>query len=166
MGLAEIQLLKEKAKLPKPKKVYKIAKKSAKRIAQEKEWAANSSEDALDKWFEERRQQMTGKCVLCSGKTEKYNDATYRNSIHHLFDKRKYMFPSVKTHPDNWLELCYYGNSCHANIHNGKITWELLADSKEWNIIVEKFKKIYPFIAEKERYRLPDVLLQYIKNDK
>jgi hypothetical protein len=70
--------------------------------------------------------------------------------------KRKAMFPSVACHPDNFLEVCFWGNSCHQNIHNGTITWELLADSAEWKIIVDKFKKIFPFIAESERKNIPE----------
>lgn len=145
------------------KKSYSIPKKSVKRMAKEKEQYSNGSDNALDLWFEARRKEMTGKCVLCGGKTQKKDDATYRHSIHHLFDKRPAMFPSVACHEDNWLELCYYGNSCHTNIHNRKITWELLRDSAEWEIIVRKFKNIYPYIAENERKNIPEILLKELE---
>ena len=139
-----------------------IPKKSQKKIREETEIKAYREKGLtpLDKWFEERRKEMTGKCVLCGGKTEKHNDATYKRSIHHLFDKRKNMFPSVALHPDNFLEVCFYGNSCHTNIHNGTITWELLKDSAEWSIIKEKFTRIYPYIAVEERKNIPAVLLK------
>lgn len=148
----------------KEKKTYSIPKKSAKREAKEKEQRAAGGDNALDLWFEARRKEMKGVCCLCGGKSEKHNDATYRRSIHHLFDKKPSLYPSVATNPDNWLEVCHFGNSCHDNIHNRTITWELLHDSSEWSIIVSKFKKIYPFIAEGERKNIHPLLLKELNN--
>jgi hypothetical protein len=144
-------------------KKYSIKKVSDKRAAKIKEQKENGSDNALDIWFEERRKEMTGRCVLCNGTTLKKDDENYRKSIHHLFDKRPTMFPSVSTHPDNWLELCFYGNSCHTNVHNKTITWELLMDSAEAKLIIDKFKKIYPAIAENERKNIPEILLNELK---
>jgi hypothetical protein len=121
---------------------------------------AEKNNAGLDLWFAQRRKEMTGKCLFCNGKTEKYNDSTFKRSIAHLLAKRGNMFPSVAQNPDNWLELCFYGNSCHTNLDNGMITWEFLRDSKEWDVIVTKFKKIYPFIALNERGRIPEILLK------
>lgn len=150
-----------KARDPKIKVPYRgIPKKSAKKLAQEKLEAVNKGDTPLDNWFEARREEMTGRCVLCGGKSEKNNDITYRNSIHHLLDKRPTMFPSIALNEDNWLEVCFYGNSCHTNIHNSIITWELLHDSLEWKIIVDKFKKIYLYIAETEKKNIPELLLK------
>lgn len=151
MGLEEIRKLKLEAGIPKPKKVYYFPKKSAKKIISEKIAREAGTDEGMDRWFEDRRKEMTGKCCLCGGVSEKKNDETYRRSIHHLFEKRKSMFPSVKTHPDNFLEVCFYGNSCHQNIHNGTITFELLRDSKEWEMIKEKLLNVIPFIPPEER---------------
>lgn len=118
-----------------------------------------SGDSALDLWFEARRKEMSGLCELCGGKTCRDDDDLYRRSIHHILDKRPAMFPSVALHEDNWMEVCFWGNSCHTNIHNGTITWELLHDSLEWKVIVDKFKKIYPFIKEEEKKNLPTLLL-------
>jgi hypothetical protein len=136
---------------------------SKKKAAQYKTQKESKTDNALDKWFEERRVEMTGKCCLCGGKTLKDNDEEYRRSIHHLFDKRPTMFPSVSTHPDNWLEVCFYGNSCHTNLHNKTITWELLLDSAEGKLIIGKFKKILPYIAENERRNIPEILLKQLQ---
>lgn len=146
------------------KKSYSIPKKSEKRIAKEKEQRESGGDNALDLWFDARRKEMKGVCVLCGGKSEKHNDATYRRSIHHLFDKKPSLYPSVATNPDNWLEVCHFGNSCHDNIHNRTITWELLHDSAEWSIIVSKFKKIFPFMAEGERKNIHPLLLKELDN--
>jgi hypothetical protein len=146
------------------KKNYSIPKKSAKRIEKEKEQKKAQGKDGspLDQWFAARRLEMTGRCCLCNGKSEKHNDATFKRSIHHLFEKRKTMFPSVALNEDNWLELCAFGNSCHQNIHNGTITWELLHDSAEWEIILAKVKKVFPFIHENEKKNIPEILLKSI----
>lgn len=120
-----------------------------------------------ENWFTERRKQMTGKCLFCGGKTEAENDKTFRSSLAHLFPKKDGIggVPSVKYHPDNWLELCYRGNSCHDNLDRSMITWEMLMDSAEWDVIKDKFKKIYPFIAPHEKRFVPEILLQIIQND-
>lgn len=149
------------------KKKYKLNKVSpktaAKKAEQDKANSKEGKDNELDLWFDARRKEMTGKCVFCGGKTEKNNDVTYRNSVAHLLPKRQNMFPSVKTHPDNWLELCFYGNSCHTNFDNSIITWELLADSNEWALIVDKFKKVYPSIAQEEHKNIPELLLKELK---
>lgn len=142
-----------------PKERKPLKKVSDKKKAEQAE-AGKNGDTKLDEWFEARRKEMTGRCCLCNGKSEKHNNETYRRSIHHLFDKRKTMFPSVSCHPDNWLELCHFGNSCHDNIHNQTITMELLADSAEWKIIVDKFKKVYPFMAESEHKNIHPLLLK------
>lgn len=151
-----------------PKEAIAKKKKPLKRVSDKKKAAdaeerAKGSDSELDRWFEDRRREMTGRCVLCNGGSEKGNDETYRRSIHHLLDKKPSLFPSVSCHPDNWLELCFYGNSCHTNIHNRTITVELLADSAEWKLIADKFKKIYPFIAEGERKNIHPLLLKEIQ---
>ncbi len=143
------------------KKTYQIPKVSEKRKKKLAEQGVKG-DSALDVWFEERRREMTGKCFLCGGKTEKHNDETYRRSLHHLFDKRPAMFPSVATNVHNCLELCFYGNSCHTNIHNGTITWQLLMDSKEGDMILEKVKKIYPHISQSEMKNFPEILNKYL----
>jgi hypothetical protein len=149
-----------------PKTTGAKPKKPLKKMSDKKkaEMKADKGDDALDKWFEERRKEMKGRCILCGGKSEKLNDDHYRKSIHHLFDKRSTMFPSVALHQDNWLEVCFWGNSCHTNIHNGTITWELLMDSAEGKIIVDKLKKIYPHIAENEKKNIPQILLTALDN--
>lgn len=149
--------------LPTRKEKKPIPKQSKKKKGEIQEAKSAGTDDKLDQWFEARRKEMTGRCVLCNGKSEKYNDETYRRSIHHILDKRPTMFPSVALHENNFLEVCFWGNSCHTNIHNGTITMELLADSHEWKIIVDKFKKIYPFIAEGEKKNIHPLLLKQIQ---
>jgi len=74
-----------------------------------------------------------------------------RASVAHLFPKRpidKGGFPSVGTHEDNWIELCW---SCHTSFDKGKPSWLMLKDSKEWDVISEKLLNVMPMIAMEER---------------
>ena len=132
-----------------PKKKYVIPKKSVKKIAEEKALKESGSDNEMDLFFEAMRKKMKGVCLFCGGKTEKENDETYRRSIAHLMQKS--VFKSVATNENNWVELCFYGNSCHTNFDSGKITWEFLFDSKEGEILKEKLLLVLPAVAPIER---------------
>lgn len=132
-----------------PKKNYVIPKKSAKKIAEEKQLKELGSDSEMDLFFESMRKKMKGHCLFCGGKSEKENDETYRRSIAHLMPKA--IFKSISANENNWVELCFYGNSCHTNFDNGKITWEFLFDSKEGEILKEKLLLVLPAVAPLER---------------
>jgi hypothetical protein len=66
----------------------------------------------------------------------------------------------VATHPDNFLELCFYGNSCHTNFDNKMLD---LIEMNCFDTIIEKFTKIYPAIAQEEKRRIPSILIEYLK---
>lgn len=158
---------------PKPKKA--IPKVSSKRAAQIKEEKERGSDNEMDLFFQEMLKRCTGKCLFCNAKTtaidnnffrddnpkwsQEANDRKYeqtlqtmkRASIAHLMPKRpidKGGFPSVGTHEDNWIELCW---GCHTSFDSGKISWLILRDSKEWEIIREKLLNVLPMVAEAER---------------
>ena len=114
----------------------------------------------LERWFKERHKEMTGRCQNCMGKTE-MDGRHYKCSIAHILPKA--YFPSVATHPLNWLELCFYGKSCHTNMDNKMLD---LTEMSCWDDIVTKFCAIYPSIAPKERRRIPEILLQYVEVEK
>lgn len=114
----------------------------------------------LDRWFKDRQKEMTGRCLHCNGKTEAYTKL-FKCSIAHILPKA--YFKSVATHPDNWIELCFYGKSCHTNLDNHIID---LMELNCFDTIIQKFVRIYPFIAPDEKRRIPDVLLQYIEVEK
>ena len=141
-----------KLEFKKPKKpIAKIGKKKMEEDAAAKLLGSDSE---MDIFFAAMRKRMVGKCLFCSGKTEKDNDEMYRASIAHLFPKRPINqggFPSIGTNENNWIELCHYNNSCHQNFDSGKITWEFIKDSKEWEIIKEKLYLLLPMIAETEK---------------
>lgn len=154
-----IRRLKENARKPVAKLPYRIPKISAKKQAkmiEEKEGVAE-----LWSWFEDRRREMKGVCLHCQGVTQKKDDKTFHYSIAHILPKN--LFESVKMHPLNWIELCYYGESCHTNVDNHIID---LTDLHCWDTVVERFVSMYPDIAKEERKYIPDALLQYIKNER
>jgi hypothetical protein len=158
MGSDNIRRLKLEAILPKPKKTYSIPKKSKKRIKMEMDAVVN--DESLDKWFEKRRKELVGRCKHCGKKSCKDNDEYFKFSIAHILPKS--IFESVATHPKNFIELCFWENSCHTNFDNGIIG---LTDLNCFDEVVEKFQEMYPFITKEERRRIPPVLMNYIEVD-
>lgn len=149
---------------------YKI-KSSLKSAAKMKERQENLDEpirqiiipkgDAeLNRWFADRRLEMTGFCKNCGGRSCRDDDKYFKFSIAHILPKA--YFPSVRTHTDNWLELCFWGKSCHTNMDNKTLD---LIEMNCWDEIVIKVQKMYPDIDLEERRRIPDVLRNYIEID-
>lgn len=146
--------------LPTKKEKKPLRKKSLKLIEKEKNEKEERGDSGLDKWFEERRKEMTGVCAECGGKTGKDDDKFYRHSIAHILPKRNSMFPSVATVVYNWVELCFWGNSCHSKYDS---SWEQAATMRIWPFVVHNVNMLYPKLTKEEKARIPDVLLQEIK---
>lgn len=113
----------------------------------------------LQRWFEDRHKEMSGTCSHCGCKTQK-GEANYKNSIAHILPKA--YFKSVATHEYNFIELCFYGKSCHTNMDNKMLD---LTEMNCWDEIVTKFCIMYPSISKEERRRIPSVLMQYIDTE-
>ena len=126
--------------------------------AQDKQIAKDYTE--LDIWFKECRKEMTGRCKHCGGHSCKHDDKYFKHSIAHILPKA--YFPSVATHHDNWIELCFWNKSCHTQMDNKMLD---LIDMNCFDEIITKFCKIYPSIAKEERRRIPSILLQYIETE-
>lgn len=144
MGLLEIQKLKENSKLPKEKKRYTIPKKSAKRIAQEKELSVT---DEKENWFLEQRKRMTGFCQCgCGEPSQKKDDLYFRHCICHIFPKK--IFKSVMFHDLNWVERKFWGG-CHGVMDDTSLDrWPGMED---WDKIKEKFFVLEPLLTDKEK---------------
>jgi len=120
-----------------------------------------SGVDELQGWFEDRKRELKGVCQNCGGKTIKdENDKYWKSYIAHLLPKAHVM--SVATHPDNWLELCHFGNNCHGMMDKHQID---LIDMNCFDTIIQKFAKIYPHIAPSEKRRIPPILIEYLKTE-
>lgn len=109
----------------------------------------------LNKWFKERRNEMTGICAHCGGNTEMTNDGTFKFSIAHILPKA--YFPSVATHPLNFIELCFWVNSCHTNYDNKSLD---IKDLNCFDDVVKKFRIMYPSIPDDERKRISEILIK------
>jgi hypothetical protein len=169
MGAEEIRNLKAKALLPKEKKIYRINKVSTKTL----ERKAKESEDIeagklltsggadLKRWFEDRRKELTGVCAHCGGRSCKDSDQYWEFSIAHILPKN--IFKSVATHPLNYIELCFFNNSCHTNFDNKTLD---IIDLNCFSIVIDRFVVMFPVIDTKERRYIPDVLLQYVEVEK
>jgi hypothetical protein len=151
--------LEEKTTKAKPKKALKkVSDKKRKEDAEAKE-ARGGEDTELQKWYKARQKQLCGKCLRCG---TKYNHTNLKYAIcatAHVLAKRPEMFPSVGLHPENFIELgaqC----GCH-NWYDNMASWEQIAISNIWPVVLEKFRLIEPHI--KERSLIPEVFLQEIK---
>lgn len=155
MGIEEIRKLKEQAKLPKEPKKRKPIPKNGKNKKPPKGTAD------LNRWFDDRRLEMAGRCMHCGGPTSRKSDVYYKFCIAHILPKA--LFKSVETHPLNWIELCHFSgngaNSCHTNMDHHMLD---IIELNCFNTVIERFVAMYPSIAAKERKYIPDALLQYI----
>lgn len=115
----------------------------------------------MKRWFDERRKEMTGHCWHCGGRSLKDNDQMFHYSIAHLLPKA--YFKSVAKHPLNWIELCFYGKSCHTNFDNKMLD---IIELNCFDEVIKRFVSMYPDIAPEERRRIPTILLQYLETEK
>jgi hypothetical protein len=167
MGLEEIRRLKAQAGLPKIKKKQPIAKKSAKKIAQEKEQAQldKINGDTKELWYDERMNENLPVCMNCGMEAnwllEPEYEKIWRACQAHILPKRQTQFPSVAQHPLNHLVLfpVWGGHlcGCHDEFDSG---WFNATTMKVWEIAVHRFREFESAIAPKERYRIPEQFFQ------
>lgn len=113
---------------------------------------------AINNAFFEHAKTMTGVCSSCGGKTCKGDKKYQKYSQAHILAKS--LYPSVADNLLNFVELCHFGNSCHANMDNNGYEYVAAKMPKLWAIIIERVNKMYPLIKEKNK--LPDVIIQEI----
>lgn len=147
--------------LPTRKEKKPIPKQSSKKKAELSEARKQRGEEDTDlqKWYKARQKQLMGTCLRCG---TKYNHTNLKYAIcatAHVLAKRPEMFPSVALHSENFIELgakC----GCH-NWYDNMASWEEIALSNIWPVVLEKFRLMEPHI--KERSLIPEVFLQEIK---
>lgn len=155
-----IRILKENAGKPKKPKTYVIPKKSAKKIAQEKrekESRIPDEDTELQKWYAKIMQEEEGKCWETGQKINKQDKLGWHGSIAHVLDKANY--PSVKTHPLNYMILSMWGGT-HGQYDS---SWENASKMKVWSYAIKVINLLYPLLKQEEKRRLPDVIIQEIK---
>jgi hypothetical protein len=108
--------------------------------------------EGLGQWFRDRREEMTGACMETGVKTAKFNDAFFVFSIAHILPKEH--FPSIATHPLNWMELSIESHTKYDR------NWMTATKMKCFAIAKERFKQFEHLIAQEERKRIPPQFLQ------
>jgi len=136
-----------KEAVAKPKKG--INKFSKKRMEENKVKKESGGDNEMDLFFKSLRKGMKNKCLFCGGATMKNDDEKFHFSLAHLLPKA--IFKSIATNPDNIIELCFFGESCHTNFDSGKISWLMIKDSKEWLQIKEQLLIVLPMVSPEER---------------
>lgn len=119
---------------------------------------ANGDTQKSELWFISKRHQMTGICSCgCKKPSSKNDDKYWKFSAAHILAKAK--FKSIAWHPDNWVELSFWGG-CHTTFDD--MGYEQCKRDKPilWEIVVEKFKILYPLIDNSELKFIPDILLE------
>jgi hypothetical protein len=107
--------------------------------------------EGLGQWFRDRREEMTGACLESGRHTSKYHDVYFVFSICHILPKS--LFPSVATHPENWIEL-------HVDSHTKfDSSWDTASKMGCFAEAKRKFKLFEHLIAPEERRRIPEQLL-------
>ena len=147
--------------LPTKKEKKPLKRVSDKRAEQDRVEKERGTDSGMDLFFQSLRKGMAGKCLFCNGSTNKQDDDKFHFSLAHLMPKA--IFRSVATVPEIIIELCFWNNSCHTNFDQGKITWEFIKDSKEWEIIREKLLVVLPMVAPEERkHKLYNRLIELV----
>jgi len=133
---------------------------SLKSIPENKVAVRNKTE--LDKWFLDRRNEMTGFCVCgCGQKSSKDDDRYFKYSAAHVLGKAK--FPSIATHSQNSIELAFWGG-CHTTFDDKGYAYCKETNPILWEIVVRKFKILFSSIAENEIKFIPDVLMETLQD--
>lgn len=110
----------------------------------------------LPLWYASKMKRMTGRCMECGEKIEKFNPKYAICAIAHILPKS--IFKSVATHENNWLEL---GATCGCHSRYDK-SWESASKMKIWSIAVERFKTFEHLIVLPEELRkIPTYLYTY-----
>lgn len=140
------------------KKPYRIPAKSAKKIAAEKQ-AAEVRGDAkteLQLWYDRIMSTEEPVCWETGESIDKTDRLGWHGSIAHILPKKT--FPSVATHPLNYVILKMWGGT--HDRYDG--SWSKAQKMKVWPRVVERFLQFQHEIADSERKYIPDCLLKHI----
>jgi hypothetical protein len=177
MSIENIRRIKENAGKPRDKKIYRIPKKSAKKLKQEaeekellkaaKEMGKGTGISDQEQWFEDRMKESLPVCMNCGMEANWLLQPEYKKIWRacqaHILPKRKAGFPSVATHPMNHLVLfpVWGGHLC--GCHNEyDSSWYNATTMKVWGIAKHRFNEFENSISKNERGRIPEQFLKTI----
>jgi hypothetical protein len=126
-----------------PKPIAKVSEKKKIKDAEVKAAGGDPDKKALDLWFHNIAYQISpGECHCWE--CNEYIPAPFiRHATAHIFPKAG--FPSIMTHPDNYLILG--AGCCHDKTH----TVERFKKMGIWREAVERFLKFEPLLAPGEK---------------
>lgn len=162
--------------LPTRKEKKALNRVSPKKKTADAEAKKAGSEDSLEKWFLYFMETSEPVCAECGmradwllepqedpKKAEAYRLIWRACQAHVLPKKKQYGFPSISTDRNNHIILfpSWGGHlcGCHGFYDSG---WFNATTMKIWPQVQERFKILYPFIAEKERKNIPEQLQHLI----
>lgn len=119
--------------------------------------AKQGSETDLQKWYAKIMKQENPICWETGEKIDTRDVKGWHGSIAHALPKSQ--FPSVATHPKNYLILKMWGG-VHGQYDS---SWENASRMKVWPVACEIFNALYLVLTPEERRRLPDVIIQEIR---
>lgn len=156
--LIKLGLLPKEAvkKQPKP-----IAKKSVKKIAEEKEERASRGPDGdteLQKFMKNAIKRMRGVCAETGLRTETKIFKYACMSIAHILPRQK--VKSVQYHPLNWIEL-----DVGMHVKFDKMSWEEREQMGCWPEIRDKLIHIWTELDQSEHRHFPDSVRDYMKKN-
>ena len=147
-----------------PKTTGKKERKPIKKISdklkaeREKEKVERNGENTeLQKWYENIMNKEDAICWETGERIDKRDKFGWHGSIAHVLDKAN--FPSVATHPENYMILKMWGGT-HGQYDS---SWESASKMKVWTHACRIFNILYPLLTSEEKRKLPDVILQEIK---
>lgn len=143
------------------KEKYVIPKVSEKKNVEIKEH--KPVKNLLNKWFAEIEKIEFKKGVCnCWNCGEPIYQAFARTAIAHILPKRKNMFPSVATHPFNYLILGA-GCGCHNEFDR---TYQDASKMQIWQLAIDRVQEVIPSISNDELKHLPEIIINAVKANK
>lgn len=139
-----------------------IPKKSAKKLAQEKKEREERGDEGttLEQWYAEIMKREKAVCWETGELIDKKDEKGWHGSIAHILPKK--IFPSVATHPLNYLILKMWGGT-HGQYDS---SWKKAQKMKVWKIAIERFLQFEKDIDSNERKYIPDCFLIELAKDK
>jgi len=157
MSAESIRKLKEEALLPKKKKIYfmpKVSKKKQK-IDREERADRNGEDTDQQKWYKLTISSCDRVCWNCNADLSRLSRDEMFSCVAHVLPKS--IFPSVATHPDNYMILGRYCN-CHGQYDS---SWENASKMPIFKEAIDRFVIMEPEVVE--RSKIPDVFINYIQ---
>lgn len=147
--------------LPEKKKyiIPKVSEKRKAKLESEKALRLPDEDTELQKWYAKIMQDEPGKCWETGEAINKRDTMGWHGSVAHILCKEH--FPSVKTHPLNYMILKMWGGT-HGQYDS---SWENASKMRIWAYAVKIINILYPLLTREEKKKLPDTVIQNIHPD-